>query len=183
MFEDVLAMLNFKSLKMKNLFVSLLLLVLLVPLAGESYVGELFKKKKKKAETEEVKPPVKKKKDKYEVLMKSSGIVTAKGDFLTIHKVGQKIYLEYPLKYIGRDILVGGTLSATSEPLALNVGYKYKVIIYYFTVCKGNACFHGRTPPSLRATSSINEATEKVPSKGTFFKIFIFFTFPSKINI
>ena len=106
----------------------------LVPLAGESYVGELFKKKKKKAETEEVKPPVKKKKDKYEVLMKSSGIVTAKGDFLTIHKVGQKIYLEYPLKYIGRDILVGGTLSATSEPLALNVGYKYKVIIYYFTV-------------------------------------------------
>ena len=65
MFEDVLAMLNFKSFKMKNLFVSLLLLVLLVPLAGESYVGELFKKKKKKAETEEVKPPVKKKKDKY----------------------------------------------------------------------------------------------------------------------
>ena len=89
-----------------------MLLSLLIPSAGESYAGELFKKKKKKEATEEVKRPVVKKKNKYETLMKSPGIVTAKGDFLTIHKVGQKIYLEYPLKYMDREILVGGTVSA-----------------------------------------------------------------------
>ena len=115
-------MFNFKSLKMRDLFAFLVLLSLLVPATGESYAGELFKKKKKIAIAEEVKEPVKKKKSKYETLMKSPGIVTAKGDFLTIHKIDQKIYLEYPLKYMGRDILVGGTLSATSEPFMLTWG-------------------------------------------------------------
>lgn len=143
-------MFNFKSLKMKNLFVSLLMLALLVSFAGDSYAGELFKKKKKKVETEEVKPPVKKKKNKYETLMKSPGIVTAKGDFLTIHKVGQKIYLEYPLKYMGRDILIGGTLSATSEPMVLNVGYKYNDPLLYRVVKQDSTIEFNR--PNVGAT-------------------------------
>ena len=59
----IITMFNFKFKKMKNCFVLMLLLSLLIPSAGESYAGELFKKKKKKKETtEEVKLPVAKKK-------------------------------------------------------------------------------------------------------------------------
>ncbi|MEY8591013.1 zinc-dependent metalloprotease [Butyricimonas hominis] len=136
---------------MKNCFVLVMLLSLLIPSAGESYAGELFKKKKKKETIEEVKRPVVKKKNKYETLMKSPGIVTAKGDFLTIHKVGQKIYLEYPLKYMDREILVGGTVSATSEPMLLNVGYKYNDPILYRVVKKDSAIVFNK--PNLAATA------------------------------
>ena len=136
---------------MKNCFVLVMLLSLLIPSAGESYAGELFKKKKKKETIEEVKRPVVKKKNKYETLMKSPGIVTAKGDFLTIHKVGQKIYLEYPLKYMDREILVGGTVSATSEPMLLRVGYKYNDPILYRVVKKDSAIVFNK--PNLAATA------------------------------
>ncbi|WP_018338222.1 zinc-dependent metalloprotease [Butyricimonas synergistica] len=149
---------------MKNCFVLVLLLSLLIPSAGESYAGELFKKKKKKETTEAVKQPVVKKKNKYQTLMKSPGIVTAKGDFLTIHKVGQKIYLEYPLKYVGREILVGGTVSATSEPMLLNVGYKYNDPILYRVVKKDSAIVFNK--PNLAATAGedkpwVKKAMEK----------------------
>lgn len=165
-------MFNFKSLKMRDLLAFLVLLSLLVPATGESYAGELFKKKKKIAITEEVKEPVKKKKSKYETLMKSPGIVTAKGDFLTIHKIDQKIYLEYPLKYMGRDILVGGTLSATSEPFMLNVGYKYNNPVLYRVVKKDSSIVFNK--PNLAATMGedkewVRKAMEKsyidIPSR------------------
>ena len=156
---------------MRKLSSFLLLLALLVPATGESYAGELFKKKKKKASTEEVKEPVKGK-SKYEKLMESPGIVTAKGDFLTIHKIDQKIYLEYPLKYMGRDILVGGTLSATSEPLLLNVGYKYNEPVLYRVVKKDSSIVFNK--PNLAATMGedkewVKKAMEKsyidIPAK------------------
>ncbi|MFO3729170.1 zinc-dependent metalloprotease [Butyricimonas muris] len=156
---------------MRRLSSFLLLLALLVLATGESYAGELFKKKKKKASTEEVKEPVKRK-SKYEKLMESPGIVTAKGDFLTIHKIDQKIYLEYPLKYMGRDILVGGTLSATSEPLLLNVGYKYNEPVLYRVVKKDSSIVFNK--PNLAATMGedkewVKKAMEKsyidIPAK------------------
>ncbi len=168
----VITVFNFKFLKMKNCFVLAMLLSLLIPSAGESYAGELFKKKKKKEATEEVKLPVVKKKNKYETLMKSPGIVTAKGDFLTIHKVGQKIYLEYPLKYVNREILVGGTVSATSEPSLLNVGYKYNDPKLYRVIKKDSAIVFNK--PNLAATAGedkpwIKKAMEKnyidIPAK------------------
>ena len=83
-------------------------------------------RKKKKDKTGQESEVVVKKKSKYDELLKKPGVVTAQGNFVTVHKIGQKIYFEYPLKYMGRDILLGGTVSATSEPLFVNVGYKYK---------------------------------------------------------
>ena len=162
-------MFNLKLLKMRRLSSFLLLLTLLVPVAGESYAGGLFKKKKKKVTTEEVKEPVKKKKSKYEKLVQTPGIVTAKGDFLTIHKVGQKVYLEYPLKYMGRDILVGGTLSATSEPLLLNVGYKYSAPVLYRVVKKDSSIVFNK--PNLAATMGENKEWVKKAMEKSYIDI------------
>ncbi len=162
-------MFNLKLLKMRRLSSFLLLLTLLVPVAGESYAVGLFKKKKKKVTTEEVKEPVKKKKSKYEKLVQTPGIVTAKGDFLTIHKVGQKVYLEYPLKYMGRDILVGGTLSATSEPLLLNVGYKYSAPVLYRVVKKDSSIVFNK--PNLAATMGENKEWVKKAMEKSYIDI------------
>ena len=89
------------------------------------------KKKKKSAKTEQT--DAKPKKDsvggKYNKLLKNA--VSAKGEFISLHKVdGKKIYMEYPLKYLGRRILVGGTVSAVSNPTYVNVGYKHTAPIH-----------------------------------------------------
>ena len=83
-------------------------------------------RKRKKDKTEQKSEEVVKKKSKYDELLKKPNIVTAKGDFVTVHKIGGKIYFEYPLKYMGRDVLLGGTVSATSEPMFVNLGFKYQ---------------------------------------------------------
>ena len=106
---------------MKNFCALLLVLAMLAP-AMPIFGGE---RKKKKNKTEQTVPEVKKK-SKYDELLKKPDVVTAKGDFVTVHKIGQKIYFEYPLEYMGRDVLLGGTVSATSEPMFVNLGFKYQ---------------------------------------------------------
>ena len=95
-----------------------------------AYAGDR-KKKKKKGETEQVTPSTPKKPEtKYEKLFKGKKHEIYKGDFLTIHRVGDKIYFEYPLKYMGREILIASTPSATSDPTLVNIGYKGRAPIH-----------------------------------------------------
>ena len=51
-------------------------------------------------------------------------IVSAKGDFLTLHKTDNKLYVELPVKTIGKEILVAVTLSSISNPQLGMVGFK-----------------------------------------------------------
>lgn len=103
---------------MKKIYVLLLLLAIM----GSSctFVRKITGKSKK-AETGKVT-----KKSKYDELLKKPGVVTAKGDFVTVHRIGEKIYFEYPLKYMGREVLLGGAVAATSESVFIEAGYKYK---------------------------------------------------------
>ena len=81
-------------------------MVLSLLLVMTSYVdaGGIWWKKKKKAK-EPVKTETIKKKSKYEELFKKSGVETAKGNFVTLHKIeekqgdkiNQKIYFESDL--------------------------------------------------------------------------------------
>ena len=112
---------------MKNKALLLLLALFLASGIASAANGIDKKKKKKKGETELVeKKPVtpKKKISKYERLFKGKSHKTFPGNFITIHQVGEKIYFEYPLKHMGRDLLVASTPSGTSDPAVVNVGYK-----------------------------------------------------------
>ena len=60
-----------------------------------------FLKRKKKPKTE--KAP---EKSAYEKILTDKPIVSAKGDFLTLHKTDNKLYVELPVKTIGKEILV-----------------------------------------------------------------------------
>ena len=66
----------------------------------------------------------KKKVSPYEKLFKGKSHQEYKGNFITVHKVGERIYFEFPLKHLGRELLIASTPSATSDPSAVNVGYK-----------------------------------------------------------
>ncbi|WP_292266003.1 zinc-dependent metalloprotease [Butyricimonas sp.] len=100
---------------MKRLYVMLLMVAMLVSCL-EMTGAERKKKKKEEGKTEQ--------QSKYEELLEKPGTVTAKGGFATVHKVGQKIYLEYPLQYLGREVLLGSAVKSTSDAFLVTLGYK-----------------------------------------------------------
>lgn len=106
---------------MKKLYVMLLLVVMCVPCLKMTGA-----ERKKKVKTEQTDTTKKKPESKYDKLLKKNGVQTAKGDFVTVHKIGQKIYFEYPLEYIGREVLLGSTVKTTSSALLVMLGYKEK---------------------------------------------------------
>ena len=109
---------------MKRLYVTLLVVVMLIPCLLVN--GSERKKNKKKENVVQTDVEKKKNVSKYDKLLKQPGVETAKGDFMTIHKIGDKIYFEYPVKYFDREILVGSTVASSGFARMINVGYKYQ---------------------------------------------------------
>lgn len=66
-----------------------------------------FKKKKKKTEQAEKLTP-------YEKLFKGKKVQTARG-WMTIHKVNDKVYVEFPLALLGREMLFTSSIENTSD--------------------------------------------------------------------
>ncbi len=65
-----------------------------------------------------------KKNDKYAKLFKNKKVESAKGKFISLHKMDNKLFLELPVKYFGRDMLIGSTLSGMSDPEFMSIGMK-----------------------------------------------------------
>ena len=107
---------------MKKMYVLLLVVALAIPCLVVN--GADWKKKKKTEKTEQSESKKEKPKSKYKKFMERPGLETVRGEFLAFHRNGEKIYVEYPLKHMGREILLGSTLSRVSNPQFVNVGYK-----------------------------------------------------------
>lgn len=60
----------------------------------------------------------------YDKLMKKPGRVSATGSFVSFHKIAGKLYMEFPLKYAGRDMLLASTVAESSNSKIATVGYK-----------------------------------------------------------
>lgn len=85
------------------------------------------KRPQKKVSTTVAKDSTKKikKPTTYEKLfIKDKSCQTSKSDFLTIHKVKSKLYIEMPLKYLGREMLIASTISEASDTDLGVIGYK-----------------------------------------------------------
>ena len=136
--------------KTKKLYVGLLLVAMLAPCIGTSGV-ERKKETKKDEKTETTKGKV----TKYDKLLKKPGVVSAKGEFVTLHKIDKKVYLEYPLKYVGRRILIGGTVSSVSNPTFINVGYKYSNPLHLQVELQDSSVIFNK--PNTSATLNSND--------------------------
>ena len=134
----------------------------LVPCVLDSaYAGDR-KKKKKKGETEQVAPTPKKPETKYEKLFKGKKHDIYRGDFITIHRADDKIYFEYPLKYMGREVLIAATPSSTSNPELVNIGYKAGEPIHVKFVMEDSTIYmkNCETGTSVDATNEMREAAK-----------------------
>ena len=137
---------------------------LLVPSADAA--ASVFKKKKKKKEQTEAvaekKPAPKKKQTPYEKLMKEVADSARGGTFSLYRTSKDKIYMGFPKNMMGRRMLVGSTITATSNPSFLNVGHKYVKPTYFQIDLQDSLVV--LTVPGTNATSSdpgMNAAIER----------------------
>ncbi len=91
---------------------TIIFLLVMTFLAGSAVPGYAWGKKKKAKGKAEMQAP--KKLSPYERLFEGKKCETARG-FLTLHKMDGKIYAEFPLKYMDRDMLIGSTVSEISD--------------------------------------------------------------------
>ena len=114
----------------KILYGTLLLSLALVTTApAEAGIFSFLHKKK----TEKKAPP---KKTAYEKLLTDNLIQTASGPLMKLHKSDGKLYLELPKKTLGKDFLLGVTLSSISNPGLGNVGFRNSNPVHFRFVQK-----------------------------------------------
>lgn len=110
-----------------------LALLMVVPMLAQDFDLDAKSRKKKsgkkgKVEVVESKNAAKPKKpSKYEktfIKDKTCETASCEGGFMTVHKVKGKIYLELPLEYLGREMLIASTVTKSSDAELASIGYK-----------------------------------------------------------
>ena len=137
----------------RSIILALIAAALLVP--STDAAASVFKKKKKKAQTEAAaapKPAPKKKQTSYQKLMKEVADSSKSSTFRLYRTSKDKIYMGFPRNMMGRRMLVGSTITATSNPAYLNVGYKYVKPTYFQIDLKDSLVV--LSVPGANATSS-----------------------------
>ena len=71
---------------------------------------------------------------KYEKLFKNKTVTTVSSDFMTLHKVDEKLYFEMPLHLMGREMLLSTTVSKTSNNMAAMLGHTPNVMHVCFVL-------------------------------------------------
>ena len=96
---------------------------LLFLFAGVGSEEVAAKGKKKKEEVKAETPVARKRSVKYDRLFRGKKVETAKG-LVTIHKIGAKLYFEFPMNLLNREFLIGTTVSEISNNGNVLVGQK-----------------------------------------------------------
>ena len=71
---------------------------------------------------DDTKKEKKKEEDKYTKFFKDKKVETARGKFVTLHKIDGSVYLELPTKYLGKELMMGAKVTSTTDPDYLAVG-------------------------------------------------------------
>lgn len=100
-----------------------ILLLLVVFLCTATIAGAEKRTGKKGKKGEKTEKKEEKKETPYEKLFKGKKFETAKG-LITLHKVADKIYFEFPLHLFGKDMLIGSTITETTDNQFGSVGEK-----------------------------------------------------------
>lgn len=90
----------------------------------------------------------KKPEDKYTKFFKDKKVETAKGKFVTLHKMDGDVYLELPTKLLGQELMMGATITSTTDPDYLAVGSKNSAPIV-FRIEQQDSLLVMKTPNTL----------------------------------
>lgn len=102
-----------------------------------------------------------KKKSKYAKFFEGKKYDAAKGKFISLYKTDSKVYFELPLKYLGREMLLGATISSVSDPTYLNVGLKNSTPLYLRFELQDSSIV-AKVPNSNYFPYGLNEREKKV---------------------
>lgn len=108
-----------------SIYFPLICAIILSTVGIESQAGifSFLKKKKKKAKTEV-------KKSAYEKALTDRPITSARSSFISLHKTDEKLLIELPQSSLGRDMLLGATITSASNPQLSKVGFKNSNLIH-----------------------------------------------------
>ncbi len=112
-----------KSLTITQLLRAFVLVMFIGLSVNEAQAGFLFKKKKKQENTTE-------KKDAYERFLTGNKRVSSSSTFMTLHTLDSKVFIELPKSSMGRDMLVGATISSVSNPKLGDLGFKNSKLVH-----------------------------------------------------
>ena len=74
----------------------------------------------------------------YEKLFEGKKVETAGNDWISLHKMEGKVYGEYFLKYLEREILIASTVTSSTNGMFCSNGYKENVPMHLQVDLKGN---------------------------------------------
>lgn len=100
-------------------------------------------------------------KDKIAKFFEKKKYETVKSKFITLYKTDGKVYFELPLKYLGRDMLLGATISAVSDPSYLSVGMKNSKPIH-FRFERQDSSIVAKTPNTVVYDRDLDERERNV---------------------
>lgn len=161
-----------KSLTITQLLRAFVLVLFIGLSVNEAQAGFLFKKKKKQENTTE-------KKDAYERFLTGNKRVSSSSTFMTLHTLDSKVFIELPKSSMGRDMLVGATISSVSNPKLGDLGFKNSNLVHVRFVEKDSSVvmqvvntdlFFDKHDKSAEQASKLN------------YDNLDFFTFPVKVR-
>lgn len=112
-----------KSLTITQLLRAFVLVLFIGLSVNEAQARFLFKKKKKQEDKTE-------KKDAYERFLTGNKRVSSSSTFMTLHTLDSKVFIELPKSSMGRDMLVGATISSVSNPKLGDLGFKNSNLVH-----------------------------------------------------
>ena len=98
--------------------------LMLVVLGSSATAFPLFKRKKKAQTTQT------EKKSAYERALTEHATESCRGAFVSLHKTDGKILVELPQASLGRDMLIGATISSVSNPKMGDLGFKNSNLVH-----------------------------------------------------
>lgn len=161
-----------KSLTITQLLRAFALVMFIGLSVNEAQAGFLFKKKKKQENTTE-------KKDAYERFLTGNKRVSSSSTFMTLHTLDSKVFIELPKSSMGRDMLVGATISSVSNPKLGDLGFKNSNLVHVRFVEKDSSVVMQVVNTDLYFDKQDKNAEQA--SKLNYDNL-DFFTFPVKVR-
>lgn len=161
-----------KSLTITQLLRAFVLVLFIGLSVNEAQAGFLFKKKKKQENKTE-------KKDAYERFITGNKRVSSSSTFMTLHTLDSKVFIELPKSSMGRDMLVGATISSVSNPKLGDLGFKNSNLVHVRFVEKDSSVVMQVVNTDLYFDKQDKNAEQA--SKLNYDNL-DFFTFPVKVR-
>lgn len=146
-----------------------LVLLLCTGLLSETYAWGKKKRKKAETATEVAAKPL----TPYEKLFQHKQVERAGDRFIRLVKTEGKLYAEFPLKYLDREMLIASTVSETTNPVdnGINIGFKYEDPLHIRFTKKDSTVYLLEVEASLSYEQELQKAVKRTfgdPIRGVY---------------